>query len=935
MAEKDLPLRADVRKLGEILGDCMKRHGGRELFETEELIRGLSKSLRRGFHRSDGRRSAPARELLALLRSLDRSKAIGVIRAFAVYFQLTNIAEQHHRIRRRRFYALETTEQPQPGSLAHLFARLARFGADARALLGVLERLAVEPVITAHPTEAVRRSVLEKHRRIADLLSELDRRDLPPLAREQVVHSLEKEVESIWLTDELRRYQPEVLDEVSNALYYFDDVLFDAVPDLIEELHRVAGLVAGLALPEALAPLRFGSWVGGDRDGNPHVTAEVTWETLNRHRALVLSKYRKSVDDLGARLSESERHCPPRRRLVEALERYQEKFPDLASRVLLRNPHEPYRQMLGYVRERLGRTAVGSREEGAYPSEKELYQDLSQIEESLRANGTQSASLVTRLMRQVSTFGLHLAKLDLRQSAARHTEALSEITRELGLAPYGKRREAERVEWLTSELSTPRPLLSSDARPSEATRETLDLFRVARRALDELSPSAIGTYVISMAKDVSDVLAVLVLAKDAGLHQPAVGARELVARLRVAPLFETIEDLRRAPEVLSRLFDNRAYAPVWKAQGNLQEVMVGYSDSCKDGGILTSSWELHKSQEALSKIARGHGAELVLFHGRGGSVGRGGGPSHEAILAQPRGTLRGRIKITEQGEVVSTKYGLPEIALRSLEVATSAVIEASIDFGHFGDFGDEVVPSVDERMARFREVMEELSQTAFSSYRSVVADTSGFSRYFLDATPVEELEHLHIGSRPARREKRSTSLSDLRAIPWVFGWTQSRHLLPGWLGVGSALDAFAKQRPRVHLALLREMHRDWRFFRSMLSNIEMALAKADFQIARHYAERLSSRGGRAIFARLEEEYQTTRTRLLQVTEQKFLLEKTPVLRRSIELRNPYVDPMSYLQVELLARYRKARAKRPEEQEDLLYAILLTINGIASGLRNTG
>ena len=929
MAEKDLPLRADVRKLGEILGDCMKRHGGRELFETEELIRSLSKSLRRGLNRSDGRRSAPARELLTLLRSLERKKAIGVIRAFAVYFQLTNIAEQHHRIRRRRYYALETAEQPQPGSLAHLFTRLACSGADAVALLGVLERLAVEPVITAHPTEAVRRSVLEKHRRIADLLSELDRRDLPPLAREQVVHALEKEVESIWLTDELRRYQPEVLDEVSNALYYFDDVLFDAVPDLIEELHRVAHLVPGLVLPESKAPLRFGSWVGGDRDGNPHVTAEVTWETLNRHRALVLSKYRKSVDDLGARLSESERHCPPRPRLVEALERYQEKFPDLASRVLLRNPHEPYRQMLGYVRERLERTSVGSREEGAYPSEKELYEDLLQIEESLCANGTRSASLVSRLMRQVSTFGLHLAKLDLRQSAARHTEALSEITRELGLAPYGERREAGRVEWLTSELSTPRPLLSGDARPSEATRETLDLFRVARRALDELSPSAIGTYVISMAKDVSDVLAVLVLAKEAGLYQPAVGARELVARLRVAPLFETIEDLRRAPGVLSRLLENRAYAPVWKAQGNLQEVMVGYSDSCKDGGILTSSWELHKSQEALSKIARGHGAELLLFHGRGGSVGRGGGPSHEAILAQPRGTLRGRIKITEQGEVVSTKYGLPEIALRSLEVATSAVIEASLDSG------DEVVPSEDERMARFREVMEELSHTAFSSYRSVVADTSGFSRYFLDATPVEELEHLHIGSRPARRKKRSTSLADLRAIPWVFGWTQSRHLLPGWLGVGSAFEAFAEQRPRVHLALLREMHRDWRFFRSMLSNIEMALAKADFQIARHYAERLSSRGGRAIFERLEKEYQMTRTRLLQVTEQKFLLEKTPVLRRSIELRNPYVDPMSYLQVELLARHRKARAKRREAQEELLYAILLTINGIASGLRNTG
>ncbi len=927
MAEKDLPLRADVRKLGEILGDCMKRHGGQELFEAEERIRALSKSLRRGPHRGRGR--DPTRELLTLLRSLDRTKAIGVIRAFAVYFQLTNIAEQHHRIRRRRYYALETSERPQPGSLAELFTRLARSRVDAGAIRRALESLAVEPVVTAHPTEAVRRSVLEKQRRIADRLSELDRRDLPPRAREQVFRSLEKEVEAIWLTDELRRYQPEVLDEVANALYYFDEVLFDAAPDLIEELHRAARLVPGLVLSEPIAPLRFGSWVGGDRDGNPHVTAEITWETLKRHRALVLGKYRKAVDELGARLSESERHCPPRPPLVEALERYQETFPGLARRIQTRNPQEPYRQMLGYVRERLERTEAGSREDGAYRSETDLYEDLSKIEESLRANGARSASLVIRVMRQVSTFGLHLAKLDLRQTAARHTDALAEITRELGLAPYEERGETERVEWLTSELSTPRPLLSDDARPSEATRETLELFRVARRALDELSPRSIGAYVVSMARDASDVLAVLVLAKEAGLYQPAVGARKLVARLRVAPLFETIEDLRRAPEVLSRLLANRAYAPLWKAQGNFQEVMVGYSDSCKDGGILTSSWELYKCQEALSKIARAHGAELALFHGRGGSVGRGGGPSHEAILAQPPGTVRGRIKITEQGEVVSSKYGLPEIALRSLELATSAVIEASLDSG------DEVAPSTQARMARYREVMEELSQTALSSYRAVVADPSGFTQYFLDATPVEELQHLHIGSRPARREKRSTGLSDMRAIPWVFGWTQSRHLLPGWLGVGSALDAFAGTRPRVHLALLREMNRSWPFFRSMISNIEMALAKADFQIARHYAERLSPRGGRAIFGRLEKEYQTTRARLLQVTEQKFLLQNTPVLRRSIELRNPYVDPMSYLQVELLRRHRKAPTKTPENHEDLLYAILLTINGIASGLRNTG
>ncbi|HEY7818821.1 MAG TPA: phosphoenolpyruvate carboxylase, partial [Vicinamibacteria bacterium] len=602
----------------EILGATIKRHGGGELFELEETIRALSKSLRGRTGSAEKGDPKTEKELLSLLRGLDLPMAIGVIRAFAVYFQLTNIAEQHHRIRRRRYYALEAPEEPQLGSLAHLFTRLSAGAVDTEALRGVLEDLAIAPTITAHPTEATRRTLLEKHRRIADMLTELDRKDLPPLAREQVLRSLEREVESFWLTDELQGYQPEVLDEVANALYYFDVVLFEAVPDLLEELQRVARRIPGLEVPEKLAPLRFGSWVGGDRDGNPHVTAEVTWETLKRHRALILQKYQNALEDLASRLSEAERHCPPRGRLVEGLERDQKELPELESRVKLRNPGEPYRQKLGYVRERLARAAVDSRQAGGYRSEVELYEDLSQIEESLRANDTRSASLVARLMRQVSTFGFHLARLDVRESAARHVEALSEITVHLGLSPYAEWSEAHRVEWLTGELSTPRPLLGSEDRIEEAVSETLDVFRVVRRALDELSPRSIGTYIISMAKDVSDVLAVLALAKECGLYQPASSGRGLVARIRIAPLFETIEDLRRAPGVLSRLLESSAYAPVWKAQGRFQEVMLGYSDSSKDGGILTSTWELHKAQKELSRVARAQGAELLLFHGRGG-----------------------------------------------------------------------------------------------------------------------------------------------------------------------------------------------------------------------------------------------------------------------------------------------------------------------------
>jgi phosphoenolpyruvate carboxylase len=916
--DKNRPLRADVRLLGEILGSTMKRHGGKELFEIEERIRELSKSLR---NRADRRRE---KELLDLLRALDLETSVGVIRAFAAYFQLTNIAEQHHRIRRRRFYALETPETPQPGSLADLFERLSKSRVDPVGVGRVIGKLAIQPVITAHPTEAVRRSLLEKHRRIADLLGELDRKDLPSLLRDGLREDLEREVEAIWLTDELRRFQPSVLDEVTNALYYFDVVLFEAVPDFLEELHRAASRLPGLEISENVTPLRFGSWVGGDRDGNRFVTPSVTWETLLRQRELVLSKYLRAVDELGSRMSESERFCPPLDGLVESLGRDRSRFPERAREAEARNPEEPYRQKLGFIRERLERTRTGSREEGAYLSPNELVDDLATIEESLRSNETGSAARVRRLMLQVGTFGFHLASLDLRQSSERHADALTELTDAVGIIPtYGKRSEADRVRFLTEELLTPRPLLGIDARTSESTAETLEVFRVARRALDELGEESIGTYVISMAKDVSDVLAVLALAKEAGLYRPPVGSGDIVARLRVAPLFETIDDLRRAPDVMAHLFENPVYRPVLVAQGGLQEVMLGYSDSSKDGGILTSSWELFKAQEALSEVARGHEIDLRLFHGRGGSVGRGGGPSHQAILAQPKGSVDGRIKITEQGEVVSTKYGLPEIALRSLELQTSAVIEASLP----GEPNEA-------RLSRWREVMERLSALAFDAYRDTVR-RAGFTEYFLDATPVEELQHLHIGSRPARRKTRSKGLEDLRAIPWVFGWTQSRHLLPGWLGVGSALEAFVSRKSSKELRILREMFRHWPYFRSTLSNIEMALAKADFQIARQYAERLPGGKGRKLFERLEEEYHRTSRRVLQVTGQRTLLEKTPVLKRSIELRNPYVDPMSYLQVELLARYRKKGARARETQDQLLYAILLTINGIASGLRNTG
>jgi phosphoenolpyruvate carboxylase len=962
-AKKDEPLSQDIHRLGDLLGETLKRLGGERLFRIEERVRALCKKLRAQHSTADEER------LKRLLGGLSLDEAIGVIRAFSVYFQLVNIAEQHHRIRRKRYYELHTPDQPQKGSLAETLRRLSAAGIAPVEIERVLNRLAIQPVITAHPTEAARRTLLEKHRRIAELLSAFDDPNLSARQGEELQNRLAAEIESIWQTDEVRQQQPTVIDEVNNGLYYFDATLFEVVPTMLQELERqLERNFPGVKLCDGASPLRFGSWIGGDRDGNPFVTPEVTWETLLLQQRLVLRKYLAVVADLGRRLSESSRFSPASDQLRASLATDAKELPAIAEEVSRRNAEEPYRQKLSYIYARLENTLQRNRylasalriespstlistrpglpiiaaltgsgiaAASVYRTGDELWKDLRLMRDSLRASRSLYAVReVERLMRQVAAFDLHLATLDLRQHSGRHTAALSEITRALGLKPdYSQMNEQARAEWLTQELASVRPLVSPDSHYSPETTETLNVFRVARRALDEISPRAIRSYIVSMTRDASDLLAVLVLAKTAGLNQRRDAAsvfRPFPFRLAVVPLFETIDDLRRAPEVMQRLFENPVYHQQLESQDRVQEVMLGYSDSSKDGGILTSSWELYKAQERLWEVARAHKVELVLFHGRGGTVGRGGGPSHAAILAQPPGTVAGRIKITEQGEVISFKYSLPEIALRSLELTTSAVIEASLP---------RAAASAPQ-LTRWKEIMEQLSQEAFAFYRRVVDETPGFYDYFVKATPVEELPRLPIGSRPARRKLGSQNLGDLRAIPWVFGWTQSRHLLPGWLAVGTALENFISEQPRANLKVLREMYRDWPFFRSTISNIEMALAKADFQIARQYALNLADPGtGRAIFNLLKEEYERTCLLVLQIIGERRLLDSTPVLQRSIAVRNPYVDPMSYLQVELLARKRAGesdgRKNRSVERDKLLYAILMTINGIAAGMRNTG
>jgi phosphoenolpyruvate carboxylase len=977
-AAKDLPLRNDIRRLGDLLGETLKRLGGRKLFDVEEQVRALCKQLRADHS------PVTERRLKKLLHGLSLTDVIGLIRAFSVYFQLVNIAEQHHRIRRKRFYELHTPDKPQRGSIADTFRQIKAENKPIgerkwrKRLQATIDRLEIVPVMTAHPTEAARRTLLEKHRRVAGLLAAFDDENLPPRRRDELQAELAAEVESIWQTDEVRHAQPTVLDEVNNVLYYFDAALFDSVPALLEELeHRLAENFPGVRLGDGAAPLRFGSWVGGDRDGNPFVTPDVTWETLRLQQRLILRKYLAAVAELSNRSSESERFAPPSDELKASIQRDAHQMKQTAGVVFKRNPEEPYRQKLSFIYRRLENTERRNRDLAAalrietpnqlisirpalpiiaaltqseslsadiYHTGAQLWEDLRLVRDSLRAGKAElAARAVDRLMRQVATFDLYLARLDLRQHSERHRAALTEITRGLGVEKdYSRMSEPERAQWLTEELTTPRPLVATDARYSAETTETLNVFRVARRALEEINPNAIRTYIVSMTQEASDLLAVLVLAKQAGLGETGRrgdgatgrrgdGEKNPQSSISVAPLFETIDDLRRAPDVMRGLFENAVYRRLLESQGNLQEVMIGYSDSSKDGGILTSSWELYKAQERLWQVAREHGVELRLFHGRGGTVGRGGGPSHEAILAQPPATVASRIKITEQGEVISSKYSLPEIAMRSLELTTAAVIAASIS-----QSGPQAGRHKKQgQLARWQQAMAQISENAFAVYRGFVRETEGFLDYFTQATPVEELQHLRIGSRPAKRKAGSKSLDDLRAIPWVFGWTQSRHLLPGWLAVGTSLEQFIAQIPRKHLALLRQMYAGWPFFHSTISNIEMTLAKADFQIARQYAERLPDQKlGRQIFKLLEQEYERACRVVLQITEEKRLLENTPVLQRSIAVRNPYVDPMSYLQVELLARNREGGLS-PEDQAKLLYAILLTINGIAAGMRNTG
>lgn len=917
MTEPNDILSDQIHLLGDLLGQTLIEQEGCPLFDLVEECRALAKARRAGD-------AAAHAALLARIGGLGLREARGVLKAFAAYFQLVNLAEEQERVRvlHQRATRAHAAGRPVDETIAAAVRQLRASDVPPEAVQSLLDELAIQPVFTAHPTEAKRRTVLAKLRRMAFTLHELDFHTPTPDEIAEAHAALREEIVSLWQSDETRLRQPSVMDEVRNGLYFFDEVLFDLVPILYRRL--AAALSESYPGYEFHVPrfLQFGSWIGGDRDGNPFVTPAVTEETLREHKALGLRLYQRALDRMHGHLSSSARYgIPPA--LQASIEADAALFPDEAEKVATRYPMQPYRHKLSFIYRKLGATAEANRRPwradhlprpGTYQDAAEFLADLQLIQDSLRQHRGErlAAGRLGTIIQQAQIFGFHLATLDIRQHAERHTRAVAEIFARYGLAQdYAALPEAEKARLLTAELTGARPLTPARLDFSPETNETLELFRLIRRGHERVGVEAIQNYVISMTTGASDVLAVLLMAKDAGVD----------AALNIVPLFETLADLQTAPAIMDALFANPAYAAHLARRGHNQQIMLGYSDSNKDTGYVTATWELRRAQQALPAVCATHGVRLTIFHGRGGSIGRGGGPTNRAILAQPAESLRGRIRLTEQGEAVTNRYANRELAQRHLEQIIHAVIIRSLASGD---------AAASAHNGRWATTMEGLSAAARAAYRGFVHDSPALLRYFQDATPIDAIGRLNIGSRPARR-RATARIDDLRAIPWVFAWAQSRAGLPGWFGLGTALTTWAGE-DAGRWAELGEMYRGWPFFKALIDNAQLSLRQADLPIAELYAGLADEETREAVFPTLQAEYRRAEAAILRVTGKGDLLEDEPWLRRSIQLRNPYIDPMNYLQVALLRRWRDASGV---EAEALGEAVLLSVNGVAAGLRNTG
>ena len=896
----DAALRADIRRLGAQLGDALVRQHGPALLDRVERVRAIARELRRDH--------ASTKELANVLEDVDLVDAIHLARAFTVYFHLANTAEQVHRID-----DLNTTTRGRDRRFPETVARLQALGFGDDEILVATASLDLRPVFTAHPTEVSRRSVLDKLAEIAELIECRGDRRSSEADHRRIDRRIDELIDAIWLTDELRRAQPDPEDEARSILYFLGEVVVDGLPELLDDIDATLRNLGGF-LGGGDAPVRFGSWVGGDRDGNPNVTPTTTLDVLELQRTRALRILIAEIEALSAELSVGTAVAPASAALTAQLDDDRERFPSVTARFRTLSAGEPYRQRCAVIHERLLRTAGDSVGPYAYQRSEELMTDLDQIAASLAAHHGEllARGRVTRVRRLVATIGFHLATLDIRMHTKVHHAALAELFTSLG-TDYAALDRAARTGLLAAELASRRPL----APPALASApDALELFDVIRQSIDRAGSGVIESYIVSMTAGVDDVLAPAVLAREVGLVDIPGG----VARIGFVPLFETIDDLRSIGPVLRELLGTPAYRRLVELRGDVQEVMVGYSDSNKDGGITTSQWEIHKALREIAAVSEETGIRIIVFHGRGGTVGRGGGPTNAAILGQPAGSVAGSMKITEQGEVIADKYGLPRLAQRNLDLALSAVLEATV--GHRKPRNDPAT------VAEWDAVMELMSAAAHAAYRGFL-ERPGLVDYFTASTPVEELAAMNIGSRPARRSSAGSGIEDLRAIPWVFGWTQSRQVIPGWFGVGTALAA---AREAGHGAVLEAMFAEWQFFKTFVSNVEMTLAKTDLAIARNYVDRLVDPSLHGLFDAVVDEHDRTVDQLSQLIGGE-LLADVPVLKRTLAVRDVYLDPINLLQVELLARSRAAADDA--EAGRLQRALLLTVNGVAAGLRNTG
>lgn len=919
------PLSALIHLLGNVLGNVIVAQDGETAFALEEDVRQRAKQLRATPD------TAQAEALATLIAEQPIEQLIGLIKAFTHYFGLINLAESVERLRVLAERDRQSAGKPRSDSIEKALLILKEQGIEAGQVQALLDHAQITPVFTAHPTESKRRTTLKKLHRIAQAARHLTSDELVGRQRSTLLATIEEEVVSLWQSDEVRIIKPSVIDEVKSGLYYFEESLVEMLPLLYRDMEWALQQIYPDHQWRVPSFMRFGTWVGGDRDGNPFVTPAVTVETLRLLMTRMIRHHIRSIERLSHRLSQSSRQVAISAELQQSIATDARLFPELALVLERRNPHEPYRQKCSYIHAKLGRTLAYVEQfqpnwsgnnaplpPDCYASRAQLLHDLQVMERSLESYGGRAVTdgFLRDVNRAVSVFGLHTATLDIRQHSSRHTAALQEILAQADICDeYEALDQTERTVLLERELNNPRPLIPTHLKYSADTNETIETFRYIATILEDLNAEAIETYIISMTEGASDLLAVLLLAREANLYQP--GA---ISRLNIVPLFETGADLAAAAAIMDTVLRSTAYRQHLALRGDVQEIMLGYSDSNKDGGFVHAHWSLYSAQVALAKIAADHKVGLRLFHGRGGAVGRGGGPANRAILGQPPGTVSGRIKITEQGEVISDRYAEPDTAYRHQEQVINAVLRSSFSSTA------SLLP------AAWQAAMEDLANHSRHTYRTLVYDHPRFVEYFRTATPITEISRLKIGSRPASR-KASDRIEDLRAIPWVFSWMQSRHTLPGWFGLGSALDAYIA-RDAAGLFTLREMYAQWPFFSTIIDNAQMIVAKADMDIAARYAALVPDQALRdEIFGIIRAEYDRTVQRVCDIAQIEEVLATNPILNHSIKQRNPYVDPLSFVQIELLRRLRADPGG--SEHAALEDAILLSINGIAAGLKNTG